>query len=175
MTAVIEPLRAIVPATADAVRDLAYACSPATLQRRFFLPAPLDRAAVLARLGHYLLAGPPDGVAAVATAGGRPVGLLNVIAVGDRTVEVSLLVADAWQRQGVAGDLLDHELRRPRWAGWTVRAMIQPGNRAALALLRTGPWSPPRVVDRDPSAWDFAAELAASRVASQGPDGRPGR
>src|SRR5437868_2205815 len=108
----------ITEASADAVRALVNACSPTSLQRRFFSPAPLDAETVWAKYGRYLLAGPPLGEAALANVGGRPVGLLNVIVVGTGTIEVSLLVADAWQHRGIATRLLDAKLRSPRWAGW---------------------------------------------------------
>jgi GNAT superfamily N-acetyltransferase len=152
-----------VEATADTVRELLHACSPASLQRRFFLPAPLDPDTVWAQYKRYLLAGPPLGAAAVATVAGRPVGLLNLIVVGVRTVDVSLLVADAWQRSGVATRLLDAELGRPRWAGWTVQATVQPDNRTVLSLLRGSRFGPWQLVSRDRSSWDFALTLAPER------------
>jgi GNAT superfamily N-acetyltransferase len=149
MTAVIERAFTTAPATALAVRALLGAWSPASLQRRFFLPVALDPDPAFARYHRYLLAGPPAGVATVATAGGEPVGLLNLVVVTDGVVEVSLLVADAWQRRGVATTLLS-ELCRARWAGWTVCAAVQPDNRPVRTLLRHQPW-PYRVVDRDPA------------------------
>jgi GNAT superfamily N-acetyltransferase len=153
-----------IDATVDAVRELAHSCSPTSLQRRFFLPAPLDADTVWAQYGHYLLGGPPLGAAVLATVRRRPIGLLNLIAVGVRTVEVSLLVADAWQRRGVATRLLDTELAKPRWAGWTMQALVQPDNGPVRSLLRgtrLGTW---HVVDRDPSAWELALTLAPERT-----------
>ena len=150
MTAVIEQ------ATPDAVRTLVESCSPASLQRRFFLPAPMDRAVVWARYGSYLLAGPPLGTAVVASEGGQPIGLLNLIVIGPRAVELSLLVADGWQRRGVATLLLATELDRPRWAGWTVRATVQPDNLPVRSLLRSHRFGVWQLVERDQSSWDFA-------------------
>jgi hypothetical protein len=46
-------------------------------------------------------------------------------------VEASLLVADARQRQGIATFVLA-EVARPRWAGWTVHATVQPENAALV-------------------------------------------
>ena len=149
----------ITAATADAVHALVGASSPTSLQRRFFLPAPMDPETVWTRYGHYLLAGPPRGSAVVATVDGRPVGLLNLIVVGVRTVELSLLVADGWQRRGVATRLLATELDRPRWAGWTVQAIVQPDNLPVRSLLRSGRFGTWRLVDRDLSSWDFALSL----------------
>ena len=151
-------------ATAEAVRALAHSCSPTSLQRRFFLPVPMGADAVLARYGQYLMAGPPLGAAVVATVDRRPVGLVNLIAVGFRTVELSLLVADAWQRKGVATRLLDTELGKPRWAGWTVQALVQPDNGPVRSLLRGTRFGTWQLVDRDPSAWEFALALEPERV-----------
>jgi GNAT superfamily N-acetyltransferase len=147
-------------ATVDAVYDLVRDCSPTSLQRRFFLPVAMDPDAVWTKYGHYLLAG----TAVLATVGRRPVGLLNLIAVGDRTVELSLLVADAWQRRGIATRLLDVELGKPRWAGWTVQALVQPDNGPVRSLLRGTRFGVWELVDRDPSAWDFALTLAPERA-----------
>lgn len=151
-------------ATADAVHTLVAVSSPTSLQRRFFLPAPMDAETVWARYGHYLLAGPPRGSAVVATVDGAPVGLLNLIVVGVRTVELSLLVADAWQRRGVATRLLVAELGKPRWAGWTVQVTVQPDNLPVRSLLRSGRFGAWQLVDRDPSSWDFALSLPPRQI-----------
>jgi len=156
MTLVIEA------ATARAVRALVDACSPGALQRRFFLPAPMDRETVWARYGRYLLAGPPLGTATVATVEGHPVGLLNLIVVGTRAVELSLLVADAWQRRGVATHLLATALDEPRWVGWTVQATVQPDNLPVRTLLRSRRFGIWELVDRDLSSWDFALRPLAA-------------
>jgi GNAT superfamily N-acetyltransferase len=147
----------IIPANAVLVRALVGSCSPASLQRRFFLPTPMDADAVWARYGHYLLAG----AATVATVAGQPIGLLNLIVVGPRTAELSVLVADGWQRRGVATRLLDAELARPGWVGWTVQATVQPDNLAVRSLLRSHRFGVWRLVERDLSSWDFALQRAA--------------
>jgi len=152
----------IVPATADAVRALVGSCSPASLQRRFFLPAPMDPEVVWSRYGSYLLAGPPLGTATVATVEGHPVGLLNLIVVGPRAVELSLLVVDAWQRRGVATHLLATALDEPRWVGWTVQATVQPDNLPVRTLLRSRRFGIWELVDRDLSSWDFALRPLAA-------------
>ena len=158
MTVVIEA------ATTAAVRALVDACSPRALQRRFFLPAPMDRETVWVRYGSYLMAGPPLGTATVATVDGHPVGLLNLIVVGPRAVELSLLVADGWQRRGVATRLLATELGEPRWAGWTVQATVQPDNLPVRSLLRSGRFGTWQLVDRDLSSWDFALSLPPRQI-----------
>jgi GNAT superfamily N-acetyltransferase len=155
MTAVITGTPVLVPATADAVRELVSTCSPAALRRRFFLPGDLDAGEVFARYRGYLLAG----TARVAEVDDVPVGLINLVVVADRAVELSLLVADAWRRRGVATALLG-ELAAPRWAGWTVRAAVQPDNRPVRALLSRLPW-PARVVGVDPSQIDVEIALPA--------------
>jgi GNAT superfamily N-acetyltransferase len=161
MTVVIDrpALAPFVPATTEAVLDLVRACSSVSLQRRFFLPVALDPDDVFARYHRYLLAGPPAGVATLATPAGAPVGLLNLVVVDEGVVEASLLVADAWQRRGVATGLLTHELRRPAWAGWTVRATVQPDNRAIRHLLRNPRWGRFRVTGTDPSQLDVEIVL----------------
>ena len=153
-----------VPATTALVEGLVRTCSSEALQRRFFLPAPTTPAAVLARYGTYLLAGPPEGAAVVARRSGRSIGLLNLVVTAPGTVEAGLLVADDWQRRRVATCLLEAELRSGRWAGWTIVATVQADNRPVLALLQRLRLGQLRVLDGGPSAWEFAIELAATRT-----------
>lgn len=164
MTAVIERLAgqrdsAIRPATPAAVDELVRTCSPESLRRRFLAPAPLEPRAVLARYRRYLLVGPPAGAAAVALVGETPVGLLNLVVVHDGEVEASLLVADAWQHRHIATSLLEAELGRPRWVGWTVCATVEPSNLPVRQLLARQQLGACRLVGRDPSAWDYAIHL----------------
>jgi RimJ/RimL family protein N-acetyltransferase len=150
MTAVItEPVVVPREATADQVRALVGDCSPETLRRRFFLPAAPEPGELFARYRRFLLTEPPFGAAVLATVGSRPVGLLNLVAVGDRLVEVGLLVADPWQRRGIATNLLATELARARWAGWTVRATVQGDNQAARRLLFDPARGRPRRITTD--------------------------
>jgi GNAT superfamily N-acetyltransferase len=153
-----------VPATAAATTELAHRCSPGSLRRRFFLGAdvPVDEA--LARYGHYLCAGPPEGVALLALAPGGPVGLLNLLVVRDGLAEAGLLVADAWQRRGVGSFLLNVELGRRRWAGWTVRSVVQHDNVAVRQLLRTQRVGSARVVDVAPEGLDVDLLLPGLRT-----------
>ena len=150
--------------------ELVRTCSPESLRRRFLGPAPLEPEAVLERYRRYLLAGPPEGAAAVALVRGTPVGLLNLVVVHDGEVEASLLVADAWQHRHIATQLLTVELGRPRWVGWTVCATVEPGNLPVRQLLARQRFGTCRLVGRDPSAWDYAVDLGD--VA--GPRGRQG-
>jgi GNAT superfamily N-acetyltransferase len=146
-------------ATPGSVRRLVRTCSPEALRRRFLLPVALGPETVLQRYLRFLMAGPPEGAAMIASADDRPVGLLNLAVCGEAEVEASLLVAEGWQRCGVATALLHTELRRPRWASWTVWATVHPDNVPARRLVTrqdVGRW---RVAHRDQTGWDFAVAL----------------
>jgi len=130
--------RALTGTAADRalVEELLRRSSPPTLRSRFFLPAGRDPHEMLDIYLPFLLAGPPHGLALVALVDGRPVGLLNLVAGPERRLELGVLVADDWQRLGIAGSLLRQATRPGRWPGWRVRATVQPGNAAARALIR---------------------------------------
>jgi GNAT superfamily N-acetyltransferase len=165
------PLSAI-DATPGSVRRLVRICSPEALRRRFLLPVALGPETVLQRYLRFLLAGPPEGAAMIAVADDQPVGLLNLAVRGEAEVEASLLVAEGWQRCGVATALLGTELRRPRWASWTVRATVHPDNLPARRLVtrqNVGRW---RVVHRDQTAWDFAVALPVASTSTDQSDRR---
>jgi ribosomal protein S18 acetylase RimI-like enzyme len=131
MTVVITELTA-----ADAVERLVLACSPQSLRERFFLGGEPDPRDVWRRYRRFLLAGPPDGLALLAWAGDRPAGMLNLVPESPEVVELGVLVADPWQRQGIGLGLAEAARRSGRWAGRIVRATVRPDNAAALALLR---------------------------------------
>jgi GNAT superfamily N-acetyltransferase len=131
MTTVIE----VRDADRESVATLVAACSPDTLRRRFMMGGAADPADVFARYQRFLLAGPPDGVALLACRGGVPVGLLNFVSETPGEAEAGILVADAWQRQGIGSALSRWLWASGRWAGWTVRATVQAGNPGAEALL----------------------------------------
>jgi GNAT superfamily N-acetyltransferase len=126
------------PDDAPALRDLLDACSPETLRLRFLGPRrdfPPDYLA-------EVLAGRPerhDAVAAYAPGAGSPrlVGLGSLaLPPGAPAAEVGLLVADAWQRQGAGGALLDVLLVRARARGVRrVSASVLHGRSALLAAL----------------------------------------
>jgi GNAT superfamily N-acetyltransferase len=120
----------------DGVAAVVAACSPDSLRRRFMMGGPARPAEVFRRYRRFLLAGPPDGVALLASRGGVPVGLLNLVSETPGAAEIGILVADAWQRQGIGSALSRWLWASGRWAGWTVRATIQAGNTGAEALLR---------------------------------------
>jgi GNAT superfamily N-acetyltransferase len=131
MTTVIE----IREADRECVAALVAACSPDSLRRRFMMGGPARPAEVFQRYQRFLLAGPPGGVALLAFSGGTPVGLLNFVAETPGEAEVGVLVADAWQRQGIGSALSRWLWASGRWPGWTVRATVQAGNAGAEALL----------------------------------------
>jgi hypothetical protein len=81
MTAVIE-IRELGAGDADreCVAALVAACSPDSLRRRFMMGGPAEPGEIFRRYQRFLLAGPPGGVALLATRGGIPVGLLNFVA-----------------------------------------------------------------------------------------------
>lgn len=117
------------------VARLAARTSPAALGARFF--RPVRHAADLTLVG--LLLGPADGSAFLAMDDGRPVGLLNLAPGETGEVDIALLVADAWQRRGIARALLEHALADPRWARRKLYATVRPDNTAVLSLLRSLP------------------------------------
>ncbi|UOZ05137.1 GNAT family N-acetyltransferase [Amycolatopsis sp. WQ 127309] len=136
MTAVIE-IRELGarPADRECVAALVAACSPGSLRRRFMMGGPAEPGEIFRRYHRFLLAGPPGGVALLATSGGVPVGLLNFVAETPGTAELGILVADAWQRRGVGSALSRWLQASGRWPGWTVRATVQAGNAGAETLL----------------------------------------
>lgn len=150
-------------ATPATVGELVRTCSPESLRRRFLMPAPVEPEVVLERYRSYLLVGPPAGAAALALIVDTPVGLLNLVVVRGGQVGASLLVADAWQHRHVATSLLTAELGRPRWAGWTVLATVEPHNLPVRQLLARQQLGTCRLVGRDPSAWDYVVRLAEPR------------
>lgn len=98
----------------DAVRELHDRCSPATLRRHYLVvpPRPFSRGHLLRRLlpasGWTLLA---------ETATGEVVGMATLVGEG-LLGELSLLVADAWQRRGVGTALLRRMVSGATEAGY---------------------------------------------------------
>ncbi|GAB3579699.1 hypothetical protein GCM10027445_48760 [Amycolatopsis endophytica] len=76
------------------------------------------------------------GIALAAVDGDTAVGLLNLVAVDAREAELGIMVADPWQRQGIATGMANWLRASGRWKGWTVRAVTRADNTAAKALLR---------------------------------------
>ncbi|MCR6483840.1 GNAT family N-acetyltransferase [Amycolatopsis sp. OK19-0408] len=120
------------PADRECVAALVAACSPESLRRRFLMGGPAEPADVFRRYQRFLLAGEP---ALLAVRDGRPVGLLNFVAPAPGEAEIGVLVADPWQRQGIASALTRWLWASGRWPGWTVRATVRAGNTGAETLL----------------------------------------
>jgi GNAT superfamily N-acetyltransferase len=142
-------------------------CSAASLGARLFLP----EARVAGRDLVTMLVGPADGWAYLAMDDGRPVGLLNLARAGAGVVEAGVLVADRWQRRGVARALLRHALAhgpgsttRP---GTAVRVVVQADNAAALGMLR-GLGLPRRLVAMAPGEYHFELRPACVRARTAG-------
>jgi GNAT superfamily N-acetyltransferase len=136
MTAVIE-IRELGdrPADRECVAALVAACSPDSLRRRFIMGGPAEPGQIFRRYQRFLLAGPPGGVALLATRDGVPAGLLNFVTENPGEAEIGILVADAWQRRGIGSALSRWLWASGRWPGWTVRGTVQAGNIGAEALL----------------------------------------
>ncbi len=94
-------LRKGLPGDADAVADLHRRCSMATLFRRYHSGVRT----VPRRWLHRLLV-PPRGTSVLAVFGREVIGLAQLIPSASGTAEISLLVEDDWQRQGIGTALL---------------------------------------------------------------------
>jgi GNAT superfamily N-acetyltransferase len=169
MTAVIE-IRELGAGDADreCVAALVAACSPDSLRRRFMMGGPAEPAEIFRRYQRFLLAGPPGGVALLATRGGIPVGLLNFVAEHPGEAEIGVLVADPWQRQGIGGALSRRLWASGRWAGWTVRATVLAGNAGAEALLLGQGFRPVPAYERGER--DFALVVTMTDVMKEAVD-----
>ena len=126
------------------VRELFARLSLPTRYLRFFLPLPVLSDSLLRMIG---AGDEPGRIALVAeTDDIRPqvVALGNVAPADDGRGEVGLVVADAWQRQGigsaVAGRLL-HDADGAGYRGFVVYSLL--GNPAVRPLLARVAWCPP--------------------------------
>ncbi|MDT8914296.1 GNAT family N-acetyltransferase [Amycolatopsis sp. PS_44_ISF1] len=131
-------LRPGTPRDADAVSDLHQRCSKETLFRRYHTGVRT----VPRRWLHKLLM-PPRGSSVLAVHGREVVGLGQLIPQPDGTAEVSLLVEDAWQGDGIGTALLARLVALAVAAGHPeLTAVCLPGDdtmsrTAARAGLRT--------------------------------------
>lgn len=131
-TAVLTPdgagvvLRDVLDADADAIAAMHDRCSRATLASKY----RVDTKNIPRRLLHRLV-GAPRGRTVVGVVGHQVVAVGELIGTGDPTVgEVSLLVEDDWQRQGVGAALLGQLVRAARAAGHTeLFGRCVPGDR----------------------------------------------
>jgi GNAT superfamily N-acetyltransferase len=129
-------LRDSVPADTGAVAEMHDRCSQASLFARYHASTRnMPR-----RLLHRLLA-PPRGRTVVGLIGHQVVAIGQLLDTDDpRTGEVSLLVEDDWQHQGVGSALLGHLVRMARAVGHTeVFGRCLPGERGlSRAAQRAG-------------------------------------
>lgn len=124
------------PDDSEALQRFWSRLSPETRYRRFMIPLPSLDASHLERLldiDHW------DREAIVALVDGEIVGMASYGRVEPRrdAADLAVVVADAWQRRGLATRLLAALAARARQAGIArFEVMIQGDNRAALGLLR---------------------------------------
>lgn len=127
-------LAAVEPADADALLGLFDRLSPESIYRRYF--SPLVRRerlrASVARIDHH------DREALAAVAGGEVVGVAEYSRVaGSRLAELAIVVADAWQKQGVGTRLVAALAERAAAEGVEGFAVdIQGDNFGALRLFK---------------------------------------
>ena len=109
-----------------------------SLYNRFFVGSPRIPAAyagMLARVDHR------DREALVALVGEKVVGIAEYVRDGTlpHTADIAVMVADAWQRRGVARRLLTDLTEAARERGIDeLRADVLAANGAALAAVRSG-------------------------------------
>ncbi|WP_370092209.1 N-acetyltransferase family protein [Streptacidiphilus sp. MAP12-20] len=144
MTAVIEidavQIDAVRTGDRSAIQGLFADCSTETVRLRFFAQLRAFPAAYL----DSLLAGPPeqhDAVIARERLTGRVLGLGTLARVDAETAELGLLVADAWQRQGLGRAMTESLLTRARGRGISRLSVDVAHGRSALlgALARRLP------------------------------------
>jgi GNAT superfamily N-acetyltransferase len=145
-------------ATAADARAVVTSCSGASLGRRFWIAKDLPAPEALARYATYLLPG-VGRPAWVVRRAGRPVGLLNVTVLGADEAEAAVLVADPWQGQGVASQLVSTVFGGPAWAGWRLRAVVQPDDEAARRLLGHVAPGRPRLAAVGPGELEFLLDV----------------
>ncbi|WP_199239317.1 GNAT family N-acetyltransferase [Streptomyces sp. ICBB 8177] len=149
------------PGDRDALDTLFARCSPETVRLRFFgrlhrWPAPyLDS----------VLAGPAethDAVVVRNPEGDQVLALAGLVAVSDTVAgaaELGVLVADAWQRQGLGSAMLEVLLDRARRRGVRrVCANALPGRQALLAALA-------RRLELERSAWTEGGLVGVYKLA----------
>jgi GNAT superfamily N-acetyltransferase len=104
-------IRPLLPGELHVVRDLCSRLSPRTHYLRFFSPWTSTPEPVLRMLAEVDDSNRLALIAELDDAGGGVVGLGNAIAVSEDCAELALVVADAWQRQGIGAVLAVRLLR----------------------------------------------------------------
>jgi GNAT superfamily N-acetyltransferase len=147
-------------------------CGAGPLRSRFFLPPGTDPDALQEQSVRYLTAGQPEGVGLVALVGGIPVGVLNLVAIGPERAELGLVVAQRWQRLGIARRLVDDVRGRGRWAGWTVNVLLQWENIAGRRFVQALP-GPRRTISIEYGCIEQEIHPFESGPAAEQPLARP--
>src|SRR5437764_6711202 len=122
------------PGDRELLRRMFYRLSPESVYRRFFSPVfrPDQFSASVLRVDHH------DREAIAAVEGGEIIGVAEYARVaGCRRADLAVVVADAWQRQGLGTRLVAALSERARAEGITAFAVdVQGDNFGALKLLR---------------------------------------
>lgn len=123
------------PSDGEALRRLFYRLSPETIYRRFHSPVVRPEQAQPQRLldiDHH------DREAVVAVVDGEIVGVARYVRrSGTDAAEVAVVVADGWQRQGLATRMLSALHERARMEGLRQFTLnMQADNRPVLQLFR---------------------------------------
>ncbi len=137
-------LRKGVPGDAEAVSALHQRCSMATLFHRYHT----GLRAVPRRWLHRLLM-PPRGISLLAVCGREVIGLGQLISAPDgAAAEVSLLVEDSWQRQGIGTALLARLAVVATAKGeYELSAVCLPGDDALFRTAARAGLHPERAID----------------------------
>ncbi len=159
-------IRPVSSAELAALSDFFAGLSDQTRYRRFFAPVRPSHALL------DLLAGGPAHVdAIVAVADGVIVGHAMAAELPEsaspcagRAADVGVVVADAWQRQGVGAALMRSLIARAQARGVTALAMdVLPGNRRVLSMILAH-W-PDAAVGHSPDGLDISISLPSARPA----------
>jgi nucleotide-binding universal stress UspA family protein/RimJ/RimL family protein N-acetyltransferase len=129
-------IRPIAPEDRDELAAGFERLSPESRYRRFFgamarlSPADLDR---LTQVDHH----DHEALVAIDEESGRGVAVARFVRIGPEVAEPAVVVADDWQRRGLAGRLLGLLVERALEEGIVrFRAPVLAQNRAAIAVLR---------------------------------------
>lgn len=117
---------------AAAVSRMHARCSPEVLLRRYHVPMPR----LTWRTARRLVC-PPGGGSLVAVTGGEVVGMAVVAPLGERVMEVGLLVEDRWQHRGVGSTLLYQAARLAvRRGAADLLCVMRADNRSLLPTVQ---------------------------------------
>jgi GNAT superfamily N-acetyltransferase len=118
----------------DSLLRFFYRLSPESLYRRFL--APIARPSQ-ARPERLLDVDHRDREALVSLVDGEIVGVARYVRVSNTEADVAVVVADDWQRQGLATRMLEELGEAARGAGiFRFRLTMQADNRAIIGLVR---------------------------------------